>query len=323
MRRPLGSPRRGWLFSGLTTLFCVVGFALWAREQQLPRLSLGTAELAALGVGVAAYTAATVSLCERWILMLRREAPGLSRTVGYRSVALGQIGNAFLPIRAGDAIRIATVSIADDGPSTAAGIGVLVAERTIDFAFHAILLLVVVLAIFGPSLGALGRAPAVVLGLFVSLLAGAMAWRVAIPVLRRARRFTPALLSSLVGLQGRSATVAGISIVLWGSEMIGWWAASYAVGLDLSPVGAAYVFATATLVLTLPIGFGALGTLDAAVLLGITTINVNTDSALSFILLLRLMFVAPSLVIALDVAVLRLVRRRLPGRTPLRRVGSG
>jgi uncharacterized membrane protein YbhN (UPF0104 family) len=296
-----------WLISGT----CVVGFLLWARHQRVPRLPSGMAESLALLLGVVAYAVATFGLCERWSFLLRRQTPCLSRFVGYRPALLGQLGNVFLPARAGDALRVGLVAATHEEISMRTAVGTLVAERALDISCQAVLLVVVLAGMFGWPVGELGRIPTILLGL--ALLAGAIS---ALHVVgssvssrlgigQRAPRLWGPLLAPLVGLRhgGRAAVL--LSVVMWVSEIGGWWAASHAVGLNLSVLQAAYVFAIASLALIVPVGFGAIGTLDAGILFSVKTIGVGTAPVLSFVLLLRVLFVLPSLVAVVGIALER------------------
>jgi uncharacterized membrane protein YbhN (UPF0104 family) len=317
-----------WLISGS----CVAGFLLWARRQPMPRLPANLAESLALLTGVVAYAAATVGLCERWSLLLRGQAPSVSRLVGYRPVVVGQLGNIFLPARVGDAIRVGLAAASQDDVSTQRAVGALIAERALDIGCHAVLLVVVLAAALGPSGGVsmtLLIGLAIVLGL--ALFAGAIAAlrvvgrsvlsRVAIE--RRMPKLLGSLLAPLVGLRHDGRKAALLSVAMWASEIGGWWAASHAVGLNLTGPQAAYVFAIASLALIMPVGFGAIGTLDAGILFGVKTVGASTAAVLSFVVLLRVLFVLPSLVMVVWIsqerhlvrlrrAILLAVRRRPP-----------
>ncbi len=289
--------------SGLASGVCAIGFLLWARDQRLPHLPSTPGALAALALSVVAYTVVTLWLCERWTRLLWREDGGFSRGEGYRSAVLGQLGNVLLPMRAGDAIRVGLVSTASREITVRGGVGILVAERVLDGACHSTLLVLVVLGFFGPSIGALGRVPAALAGL--GLLAGAAAMALYLGGLAlsnhrprgRAAAFLVPVFGPLSKLRHGSGTVVLLSVGMWLGEVVAWWAAAWAMGLELGIAEAAYVLAIAVVVLIAPFGFGAIGTLDAAVLFGLGTIGVATAGMLGFVLLLRLLFVLPSLLI--------------------------
>lgn len=311
------NPRRSRFVSWVVSGACAVGFVLWARGQPMPRLPSGPAQSAALVVGVFAYGLATIGSCERWSSLLRAAVPSISRMVSYRPVAVGQLGNVFLPARAGDAIRVGLAAASDERVSTQTAVGVLIAERALDIACHASLLTVVlagaaasrVSAFTVVCIGAAGLAGlALVAGVVIaargsvrSLLARTFGeWR--------APAFLDTLLAPLLGLRRKGRRAILLSAVMWAGEVTGWWAASHAVGLNLTGPQAAYVFAIASLAMVMPVGFGSIGTLDAGIIFALETIGLGTARVLSFVVLLRVLLVLPS--VALFVCTVRGPRGR-------------
>jgi uncharacterized membrane protein YbhN (UPF0104 family) len=272
----------------------------------------------ALVLGIVAYTVATVGLCERWSLLLRRQAPTLSRFVGYRPVVLGQLGNVFLPARAGDALRVGLVAATQDELSTRTVVGTVGAERALDIGCHAVLLTVVLSGLFGPPLGALGRAPAVALALALllgAILVARFAGRAVASRFGLAARlpgFLGPLLAPVIDLRRGAEIAALLSVAMWAGEIGGWWAAAHVVGLHLNLLQSAYVFAVASLALIMPVGFGSIGTLDAGILFSVRTLGVSTAPVLGFVLLLRVLLVLPSLAM---LGAMALKRVRAGGRT--------
>jgi uncharacterized membrane protein YbhN (UPF0104 family) len=303
--------------SGLASIACAVGFVVWALHQQLPDPPTAPGALAAIALTMTAYTLATLWMCERWTALLWRGDRGLSRLETYRSAALGVIGNACLPVRAGDAIRVGLVSTASKKLSARSSLGALVAERALDIGCHLFLLVGICLAQFGPSTGPLGRFPAVAAGLALLTAGAALVIRLGGATLSRWRprgrlwSFLAPVFSPLTGLRRGSAELIALSVGIWLSEILAWWAAAQAVGLELNLPQAAYVFAVATLALIAPIGFGAIGTLDAAIVFSVEAIGVGATEILGFVLLLRLAFVLPSVLIAIGLWLGGLPSRRV------------
>ncbi len=329
------------LASSLVTLACAIGFLLWARHQPAPHLPSSLAGSIALVLGAIAYTAATLGLCERCSLLLRRHAPTLPRFAAYRPVALGQLGNVFLPARAGDAIRVALLSATHEEVSGRTAIGTIVAERALDIGCHIVLLVIVLAGLFGPSIGALGRLPAVCFGLALlavgvlvasvlvdSVLVRVKAGERTAGAARRAAAFLGPLFAPLIGLRRNGRRAVAISAAMWLGEIAGWWAAARATGLDLSFLQAAYVFAIASLALIMPVGFGSIGTLDAGILLAVRTLGLQTTAVLGFVVLLRVLFVLPSLALLAGLRLAAAVRgpgalrRRAAARSARRRQAS-
>jgi uncharacterized protein (TIRG00374 family) len=304
------------LGSSLISGACAVGFALWVRNQRLPHLPADVGGDLAVLLGVMAYSVATIGLCERWSFLLRREASSLSHFVGYRPALLGQLGNMFLPARVGDALRVGLVSTMNEEVSTVTAVGTVIAERALDIGCQTALLVVVIAGLFGPSIGVLGRGPSIVVGVaalasvtWVAGTAGSLVSSRA-AIVSKLPKFLVAFLRPLVNLRRGSRTPVLLSAMMWASEVVGWWAASRAVGLNLNPLQAAYVFAVASLAFIAPVGFGAIGTLDAAIVFSIKTAGASTAPVLSFVLLLRVFFVLPSLMAVIGIAVVGKLSRR-------------
>jgi uncharacterized membrane protein YbhN (UPF0104 family) len=295
--------------SGLASTACAAGFVVWAVGQEPPDAS---AAPAAVLLTMGAYSLATLWMCERWAALLWRVDRGLPRIEAYRSAALGLIGNACLPVRAGDAIRVGMVSTASEKLSARSSVGSLVAERALDVGCHGCLLAAVCTVHLGPRAGASPRMLAAIAG-GLALLAVAVAAAVRLGRLYLSRRQLPARLRSflgpivapLAGLRRESGGLVALTAGIWLAEILAWWAAAQAVGLALSPPQAAFVFAIATLALIVPVGFGAIGTLDAAIVLGLEALGVEATEILGFVLLLRVAFVLPSAFLAVGLGLAR------------------
>jgi uncharacterized membrane protein YbhN (UPF0104 family) len=255
--------------------------------------------LALLAYGIRAF-----GFCERWHFLLRRQIPVLARATGYRSAVLGELGNMFLPARAGDAIRVGVVAAPRPEISKRSVLGTLLAERTLDIGCHMVILAIAMSGLFAPALGPLGHLPVMagVLGLACAGVAGVyLGMTVLGPRLPGARHlaFLAPIAVPVATLKQDGARVAvGLSAVMWLGEVAGWWAASHVVGLNLAPLQAAGVFSIAIFALALPAGPGAVGALEAGVVLALHAIGANAGPALSFVLLLRLLVLAPALLIA-------------------------
>jgi glycosyltransferase 2 family protein len=301
MRRIGGAKWLSWSISSV----CAVGFLLWARHQPLPDPPTTPQAIAALILAIAACISATLWLCERWTALLRRGDRAFPRVEGYRSVVLGQIGNMCLPVRASEAIRVGIVTTASEKVTVRSSIGMLVAERALDIGWHVILLVVVCLGLFGPTAGGgLGRTPTIIAGLALLLASALVAIHFGGMVASRLKTggrvstFLAPVFVPLSGLRHDSKDLILLSCGFWLSQIVGWWAASWAVDLDLDPLQAAFVLAIATVALVAPVGFGAVGTLDAAIVFSVGAVGAPTIEVLGFVLLLRMMFILPSVLIA-------------------------
>lgn len=296
--------RASWV-SGLVSSVCGVGFVIWALHQQLPDPPTAPAEVAAVLLTMCAYALVTLWMCERWAVLLWRVDRDLPKLEAYRSSSLAVIGNACLPVRAGDAIRVGLVSMASEELNARSSVGTLVAERALDIGCHVVLLTVVCLAWFGPSAGGpLGRLPVVAGALVLLAASAAVAIRLGGAVLARWQPrgrlwdFLEPVFVPLAGLRRGSGRLVALSAAIWLSEILAWWAGAQAVGLSLNLPQTAFVFAIATLALIAPIGFGAIGTLDAAIVVSVEALGVSATEVLGFVLLLRMAFVLPSALVA-------------------------
>lgn len=292
--------------SVLVSIACSAGFVVWALHQQLPDPPSAPGEVAATLLTIGVYTLVTLWECERWALLLWRVDRDLPRNEAYRSNVLSVIGDACLPVRVGDAIRVGLVSTASEELNARSGVGTLMAERVFDSSCHLVLLAAVGLAWFGPSTGGpLGRLPAIAGGLVLLVAAAVVAIRLGGAVLARWQprgrlwEFFAPIFAPLTGLGKGSGRIALLSAGIWLVEILAWWAGALAVGLPLDLPQVVFVFTIAMLALLLPIGFGAIGTMDAAIVVSVEALGISTTGVLGFVLLLRLAFVLPSVFIAI------------------------
>ncbi len=302
----------GWLLSAL----CTGGFVLWACNQPALRLPAGAGEGLGLMIAFLAYGVRLWGLCERWHFLLRRQMPVIGRATVYRSMALGELGNMFLPARAGDAIRVGVVAAVRPGRSKRTILGTLIAERTIDIGCHVVVLAVALSSLFGPSLGQLGHLPIAVAvfglasGAVAGVYLGMTGLGVKLPVSLRLGSLAPVAEPVRTLRQSGTRIAFGLSVAIWLGEIAGWWAASRVVGLDLAPLQAAGVFSIAIFALAVPAGPGAVGALEAGVILALHAIGTSTGPALSFVLLLRLLVVVPALLMGVALAIVATCDRR-------------
>ena len=300
-----GRARTAKWVSALASTACTAGFVVWALHQQLPDPPSAPGEVVATLLTMGAYTLVTLWACERWALLLWRVDRDLPRNEAYRSAALAVIGNACLPVRVGDAIRVGMVATTSEELNARSGVGTLMAERAFDSGCHLVLLVVVCFAWLGPSTGGpLGRLPVIAGGLVLLAAAAVVAIRLGKVVLAhweprgRLWELLAPIFAPLTGLGRGSGRIALLSAGMWLFEILAWWVGALAVGLPLSLPQVAFVFTIAALVLLLPVGFGAIGTMDAAVVVSVEALGMSATGVLGFVLLLRMAWVLPSVFIA-------------------------
>ena len=281
--------------------------------RQMSRLSLGTV-LLGMGFQAGSWTLRIA----RWWMLLRPAAPGLPLRACAGPFLGGMALNNVLPLRAGDALRVAGFCRQLQSPVMRVA-GTLVVERVLDVAALAGVFFVCLLgASAGPLppgmlsaivwlVGACGVAVVAIL-FFPSLLPRLAArWEAAIsgdgPRARRLRgRFPAAVRLVEGGLRhgahfaealaiGRSRTrvvaLLGISVAAWILE--GSLFAAVAAGLDTgaAPAGPWLALATGTLATTLPAAPGHLGTFDAFAAAGVAAYGASETAAAAFALVVH------------------------------------
>ena len=127
------------------------------------------------------------------------------------------------------------------------------------------------------------------------------------------------MVKATTNLRGRhGAEALGITIAIWGTELVVWWATGRAAGLDMSLLEACYLISLASIFILVPAGPGYAGTLDAAVIFGAKAIGGSGSVALSYLLLLRFVLLVPITLLGLAALVgryggIRLMRTEAEG----------
>ena len=268
----------------------------WAAHQPAPSLPSSAGELLALGAAVLLYAVAVGLRGERWFHLLAAAGRPAARADCYGLMVIGYMGNAVIPARGGDALRVAMMA-----PRARASlrevIGTAVAERVLDVLSMALFLAVTVWVVGG--LDAIDADRAVFAGLALGglllagvalvLLARRTAWA------RRLAEFLAPMAAATRRLRGRhGAELLVLSLVSWAVEAGVWWMTSKAAGFELSLVQCFFLLPLANLAIFIPAGPGYAGTLDAAVILGLRSIGESTRDAVSFLILLRAVIVVPA-----------------------------
>jgi uncharacterized protein (TIRG00374 family) len=294
-----GTRRAGRGVGALGIVISVVALAgviWWISRQDAPRLPSGAGEWSALVGAVVVYGLATVLRSERWLALLRHEGSRPPRADAYALTLVGFMANNVLPARAGDALRVVLMA-----PRAGAGarpvIGTLVAERVLD--------VFVLFSLFGILAVALARTADVPLAGVIAgalLLVGAVAvvalvtYATRRPDGRLARwsRFIEPMLTATRALRGRWAgRMLAVTLAIWACEAAVWLLSGTAIGVDLGPHEALYMIAFAATFALVPSGPGYAGTLDAAVLLALGSLDVHGRAAVSYLLMLRFVLLVP------------------------------
>lgn len=262
----------------------------------------------------------------RWWMLLRPGAPGLSFGACAGPFLAGMAVNNVLPLRAGDALRLAGFVRQLQSPVLRVA-GTLVVERVLDVAVLAgvffVCLLVAPAAALPPEVvvGLAWLVGAAALGtlsilLFPSLLARLSARFEAgarddrFPAGRFGRRFPAArrlverglrqcadFADGLALSRTRMPVLVGISVAAWVSE--GALFMTIAAGLDsgAAPAGPWLALATGTLSTTIPAGPGHLGTFDYFAMVGLAAYGAPRAAAEAFALVVHAtLWITPTVV---------------------------
>jgi len=231
------------------------------------------------------------------------------------------MGNNVLPLRGGDAIRV-FLQTPRSGVSARTVIGTLIAERVLDAAFLLSLFVLLAYVFLQGLAGPDGTQIAAILG-GILLLGAAVALCVRvlgprIPLVRRLADFLLALLEPTRRLLGRhGGAMALFTAGIWALEALTYLAVGKSTGVDMDAIDAAYLVALASVFVLIPSGPGYVGTLDAALLLGLSAIGTTGSEALSFLLMLRFVLFVPVTLVGLLFLV-----GRYGGLPTIRRVGQ-
>lgn len=280
----------------------------WAVHQPAPTWPTSRHDVAALVGAVLVYAVGLGLRAERWRLLLRRNGAEASRAETQSLNLVGYMGNNVLPARGGDVLRVALLSPrAEAGTRTV--IGTLVAERVLDVATLGLLFVVlaygVLRGIDTPGTGALAIVLAVVAGLGALALA-ALALGRHRPWVARLRTLLTPLAAATLRLRGRhGALMAALTLVIWFLEAVTWYLVGHATALDPSPIQALYLVAVASVFVLIPSGPGYAGTLDAAIVFGVRAIGAAGAVAVSYLVLLRFVLLAPVTIAGLVVLLVR------------------
>ncbi|HNS52910.1 MAG TPA: flippase-like domain-containing protein [Anaerolineae bacterium] len=303
----------GWLV-GLV----LSGAAVWlsVRNQHWTDLgrTLARPDWPLLALALAAVPGTTLAKAARWQVLLRRcgTRAGLGRII--RVVFIGQLGNSFIPGRAGDVARVALMgSSAQDGPISV--LGTLVVEKALDSAL--IILTLAGLAMWTPLPPWLRRpvlSLAAVTAALLALLIWAALWgrRSGNSAFASIGWLSPAARASLQGWLARLQAGLGLLqrprdallSVLW-STMI--WALAAATNvlvlkaLDVPAPGWStwLVLAAGYVTNFLPAVPGQVGVFEYFAILALAAAGVAREPALAFAIVLHVLVYGPPAVLGL------------------------
>ena len=300
--RPAGRQRALTAVGATISLAALAGVIFWALHQEPPSLPDSTSQIVALVAAIVVYLAGCAARGERWQELLEHNGVDARRADTYSLVAVGYLGNNVLPARAGDALRVffLTPRVRADARAV---IGTIVAERLLDVVLLVGLFVVLAYGVLGGIDIAVGG-PLRVRGAHRGGVDRRCSRRSALVLHRRGRLrhaldFLAPMGEATRRMRGRhGVALLAWSSLIWGLEWGAWWLAAQAAGLDLGVLDVGYLMGLATIFVLVPSGPGYVGTFDAAIVFGLHALG-HTESALSFLLLLRFVIAVPITLIGL------------------------
>lgn len=307
--------RQRTVLSVAVSLISVAGCAWWASKQQAPTIPTSAAALGELAMAVALYGLIMTVRGWRWHVILRHAAVEHETPDAYGLVAVAYMGNAVLPARGGELLRILLLS--QRSPARPSEIlGTLIPERLLDAA--TLVVLFAALTLTGtagvPSSDgfALAGLAAVLVGFAALVLY--LRLRIAGRFERFAARARPFVRASRLLLDRAGALLAAVTISIWLVEAGVLMFVALALDIDIGVGGAIAVVVFSSIAATVPAGPGYIGTFDAAALFAFHRLGIEGGSAVSLLLLYRTVVFGP-----ITLTGLLLVSVRYGGLATLRR----
>jgi glycosyltransferase 2 family protein len=293
----------------------LAGVAWWASRQDRPRFPTAPGDLALVVAAVALYAVVTFARAWRWHRILMRAGIEHRRADAYGLTVVAYMGNAVLPARGGELLRILLMAERSTARRREV-LGSILAERLLDAATLLIVFSFLSWTGLGGSTVGKGLAAAA-----LAALAGASIALAAYLALRRrgkldrfARTVRPVALASRLLLGRVGVLLGGVTMAVWALEGAVLWLVVNALGLDVSYLAAAFLVALTSFVVAVPAAPGYLGTFDAALVFGLGALGVVGGQALAVALLWRFVLFVP-----VTIAGLVLVFARYGGLPQLRR----
>jgi uncharacterized membrane protein YbhN (UPF0104 family) len=299
------------------SLISLAGCAWWASRQQAPAIPSSAGALGWLAVALATYASIMVARGWRWHAILRHARVEHRRSDAYGLTTVGYMGNAVLPARGGEILRI--VLLGQRSPARHSEIlGTIVPERLLDAATLVALFSGLSFAGAEGLPGGDGPAIAALAGLAAAGVALVTYWRLRIAgrFQRFADRARPFIRASRLLLDREGAALAALTVGIWLVEGLVLTFVALALDIHLGVGGAVAAVVFASIAAIVPAGPGYIGTFDAAALFAFHALDVTGGTAVSLLLLYRAIVFIP-----VTVAGLVLVVVRYGGLATLRRRG--
>jgi uncharacterized membrane protein YbhN (UPF0104 family) len=296
----------GRLAGPVVSVVSLTAVLWWATHQRAPRLPTSVPDVLLLVLGLVVYALVTALRGVRWHAILRSSGVSASMADAQALVVVGYMGNAVLPLRGGELLRVLLLAGRTGGRRVTI-LGTLVAERLLDLL--ALLAMLVLLA-FVTATGVRGVwqlslvAGSVLLLLVLALLVGRR-----LSLSGRLAGLSPHVdsltLASRDLLDAQGFLLALLTAGVWAGEGCIYWLVGRALGLHLDLPQACFLVVLSSLAAAIPAAPGYVGTYDAAIQLGLRALHVAGGPAVAFGLLVRLVIFVPITAVGLLVVVVR------------------
>jgi hypothetical protein len=311
-RRPARWSR---ILAAVISVVSLAAVVVWAAGQERPRFPTAAGDLALLGLAIGLYAVATVLRGWRWHVILRQAGVSHRAIDAYALVPVGYMGNAVLPARGGEVMRMFLLAGRSDARRREV-LGSILSERVLDAVTLALLFIALTFA--GIANSPLGEEPAILalaaLGLGAVGLAGYLALRRRGRFDRFATLVRPVVRASrpLIGPTG--LVLGGATFAVWLVEGVIFWLVAQSLSLDVSLAEGCSLLVLTSFMSLVPAAPGYVGTFDAAVVFGLEALKVTGGQAVAYALLVRFVLFFP-----ITVAGLILLVARYGGLRQLRR----
>jgi glycosyltransferase 2 family protein len=305
--------RWAWIAISLLSLGAVVW---WASHQQAPRMPTSGAGASWLAVSLTVYGLALALRGWRWHrIMTLTEIPH-SRADAFDLTLVAYMGNAVLPLRGGEVLRVALMD-----RRSPAGIGEIIGSVIADrlFDLTALAGIFAMLTWEGVAGAPAGKVAADIAAAGIVIAAAALA--VCLALRRRGRfgafadRVRPVVRASKLLAQPEGVPLLGTSVVIWLFEGLTLMFVGFALDLHLSLLEALLTAVIAALAASVPAGPGYAGSYDAGVLVALHASGITGGSAVGFLLLSRFVVFVPVTLVGIVLLGVRYGGLRLlPGR---------
>jgi hypothetical protein len=297
--------RWGWL-GALISVVTIGAFVWWALRQDPPHLPSSASALATLAGAVLVYATTIVVRGWRWHMLLRHSHVAHRAADAYALVPVGYMGNAILPARGGELLRV--ILLAGRSPARKREVaGSIVAERLLDAAVLALMFAALTwIGIAGSPVGQLAGwlAAGGVLALALLGVAGMRA-RHHHRIAPHVHRLRPFVLASAQLMRPIGALLGATTVLVWCGEGVVFHLVGSSLDLPIGWIDGLFLVVLTSFFALIPAGPAYAGTFDTAAVFGLKALDVTGGAALSFALLARAVLFIPITVVGVVLVVTR------------------